>query len=81
MALKEFILNDNVNALMANYDNSPIELDAQNEAAEYFEADDAVPTKKEKSKKNKKPESEKKDDDSYSEFEEDYTEIKVDKER
>ncbi len=81
LALKEFILNDNVNALMANYDNSPIELDAQNEAAEYFEADDAVPTKKEKSKKNKKPESEKKDDDSYSEFEEDYTEIKVDKER
>lgn len=77
LALKEFIKNDNVDALMGKYDNSPIELDAQNDATEYFEADDTVPETNKKPKKGKKSEPAKsQDDESYSESDEEITNIK-----
>ena len=52
-ALKEFLSNNNVNALAAKYDYKEIEADAQNEGSEYFEADETVPQTKSKSKKAK----------------------------
>jgi len=53
LALKEFISNENVDSMAANYNYKQIEEDAQSEAAEYFEADDSVPQKKGKAKKTK----------------------------
>lgn len=79
-ALKEFIQNDNINALATKYDYKEIEVDAQNEGAEYFEADDAVPEKKSRSKKSKDAKQPQEGDD-YSEEDpaeaDGYTEIKM----
>lgn len=73
LELKKFLSNDNVNSLMAKYDYKEFEIDAQNEGIEYSEADDTVPEKDKKQRKNKKAKPAEAEE--YSEGD-DYTEIK-----